>query len=81
MEELARHYGRSPDSISIEEVRDYLHYLIVTKKLSLQLLQPQDGGDQLLLSTGPAPKTIDLRVPMKRSGGCPNRSAVRRSPG
>jgi hypothetical protein len=26
--QLAQHYGRSPDTISIEEVREFLHYLI-----------------------------------------------------
>ena len=34
VEELARYYGRSPDKISIEEVRDSMHYLIVDKKFS-----------------------------------------------
>lgn len=33
VEELARHYRRSPDVISIEEVRHYLHFLIVDIQL------------------------------------------------
>ena len=31
--QLARHYGRSPDSISRDEVRDYIHHLITDRKL------------------------------------------------
>ena len=34
VEELARYYGRSPDKISTEEIRDYMRYLIVDKKFS-----------------------------------------------
>ena len=34
VEELALYYRRSPDKITREEIRSYLHYLIVEKKLS-----------------------------------------------
>jgi integrase/recombinase XerD len=34
VEELARHYGRSPDQISKEQVRDFLHHAIVQRKLA-----------------------------------------------
>ena len=34
VEELTLYYGRSPDKITREEIRSYLHYLIVEKKLS-----------------------------------------------
>jgi hypothetical protein len=34
VEELARYYRRSPDRISTEEIRSYMHFLIVEKKLS-----------------------------------------------
>jgi len=30
--DLARFYGRSPDRISIEEIRDFLHYVITQRK-------------------------------------------------
>ena len=29
--QLASHYGRSPDCVTIEEVRDFLHYLITER--------------------------------------------------
>ena len=32
--ELAQHYGRSPDRISIEEVRDFIHHLITQRKVA-----------------------------------------------
>ena len=31
--QLARHFGRSPEGISLEEVRSFLHYLITERKL------------------------------------------------
>jgi site-specific recombinase XerD len=34
VEGLAKHYWRSPDRISGEEVRDYLHHLLVKRKLA-----------------------------------------------
>ena len=32
--DLARHYRRSPDKISRDEVRDYFHYLLTRRKLA-----------------------------------------------
>ena len=32
--QLAQHYGRSPDAISVEEVRNFLHYLITSQHLA-----------------------------------------------
>jgi len=32
--DLARHFGRSPDQIPIEQVRDYFHHVIAVRKLS-----------------------------------------------
>ena len=31
--ELAKFHGKSPDLLEVEEVRDFMHYLIVGKKL------------------------------------------------
>jgi len=70
VEELARYYGRSPDKISIEEIRDYMHDLIVEKKFSYsycnhKLVAINFFNREVLGRKG------DLRVPMKRSGGLP----------
>ena len=32
--QLARHYGRSPDAIAVEEIRDFLHHLITVRKVA-----------------------------------------------
>lgn len=66
VEELARYYGRSPDKISIEEIRDYMHYLIVDQKFSYsycnhKLVAINFFYREVLRRKG------DLRVPMKRS--------------
>ena len=41
---LARHYGRSPDRISLEEVRDFLHYLIVERKAAFSTVNQKLSG-------------------------------------
>ena len=32
--QLAQHFGRSPEQIAVEEVRDFLHYLITERKVA-----------------------------------------------
>jgi site-specific recombinase XerD len=70
VEELARYYGRSPDKISIEEIRDYMHHLIVDKKFSYsycnhKLVAINFFCREVLRRKG------DLRVPMKRPNSLP----------
>jgi integrase/recombinase XerD len=70
VEELARHYRRSPDGISIEEVRDYMHFLIVDKKLSYSSCNHKMVAINFFFREVVGRK-VDLRVPMKRSGRLP----------
>jgi integrase/recombinase XerD len=70
VEELARYYRRSPDGISIEEVRDYLHFLIVDKKLSYSSCNHKIVAINFFFREVVGRK-VDLRVPMKRSGHLP----------
>ena len=42
--ELARHYRRSPDSISIEEVRDFIHHLITQRKVAFSTCNTRLAG-------------------------------------
>ena len=42
--QLAGHYGRSPESISPEEVRSFLHYLITGRKLAFSSVNQKLGG-------------------------------------
>ena len=70
VEELARYYRRSPDRISTEEIRDYMHFLIVGKKLSYSSCNHKIVAINFFFREVVRRK-VDLRVPMKRSGHLP----------
>ena len=42
--QLARHYGRSPEALSLEEVRSLLHHLIVERKLAFSSCNQKLAG-------------------------------------
>lgn len=70
VEELARYYGRSPDKISRDQIRDYFHHLIVEKKLSysscnLKMVAVNFFYREIL------GREIDLRIPMKKNERLP----------
>jgi site-specific recombinase XerD len=69
--ELARHYGRSPEDISLEEVRSFLHYLITQRKLAFSSVNQRLGGIKFLYRHVLQWPKFDLRVPAKRSGRLP----------
>ena len=46
--ELAVFHGKSPDLLEIEEVRDFVHYLIVGKKLSIGTVNQMLTGIKFL---------------------------------
>ena len=70
VEELARYYRRSPDRISTEEIRNYMHFLIVEKKLSYSSCNHKIVAINFFFREV-AGRKVDLRVPMKRSGSLP----------
>ena len=70
VEELARYFRRSPDRISTEEVRDYMHFLIAGKKLSYSSCNHKIVAINFFFREVVRRK-VDLRVPMKRSGSLP----------
>ncbi len=70
VKELARYYRRSPDRISTEEIRDYMHFLIVGKKLSYSSCNHKIVAINFFFREVVRRK-VDLRVPMKRSGRLP----------
>ncbi len=70
VEELARYYRRSPDRISTEEIRDYMHFLIVGKKLSYSSCNHKIVAINFFFREVVRRK-VELRVPMKRSGRLP----------
>jgi integrase/recombinase XerD len=69
--QLAQHYGRSPDAISIEEVRDFLHYLITERKVAFSTCNQKLAGIRFFYRQVLGQDGFELRVPAKRSGRLP----------
>lgn len=67
---LANHYHRSPDQISLEEVRDYLLHLLTERKLATNTCNQKLAGIRFFYREV-LRQEFDLRVPMKRSGRLP----------
>mgnify|MGYP001826551979 CR=1 FL=1 len=82
VEELARHYGRSPGQISKEEVRDFLHHAIVARKLACSTVNHKLAAIRFFYRHVLG-RQINLRIPTKRSGRLPepfSRQEVARLP-
>jgi site-specific recombinase XerD len=69
--QLAEHYGRSPDRITLEEVRDFLHHLIAKRKLAFSTCNQRLAGIRFFYRQVLRQEEFDLRVPAKRSGKLP----------
>ena len=69
--QLARHYGRSPDRISVEQIREFLHHLIVERKLAFSSCNQKLAGIRFFYRHVLGQEKLDLRVPAKRSGKLP----------
>jgi len=69
--QLAGHYGRSPEGISLEEVRSFLHYLITERKLAFSSCNQKLAGIKFLYREVLRRPDFQLRVPAKRSGRLP----------
>ena len=69
--QLARHFGRSPDSISRDEVRDYIHHLITDRKLAFSSVNTKLAGIQFFYRHVLGEPRFDLKIPHKRSGYLP----------
>ena len=69
--QLAGHYGRSPDRITLEEVRDFLHHLIAERKLAFSSCNQKLAGIRFFYRQVLGQEKLDLRVPAKRSGKLP----------
>ena len=66
--QLAQHYGRSPDVISVEDVRNFLHYLITQKKVAFSTCNQKLAAIQFFYRHVLGQKDFSLRVPEKRGG-------------
>jgi integrase/recombinase XerD len=69
--QLARHYGRAPDQITLDEVRNFLHHLIVERKLAFSSCNQKLAGIRFFYREVLGQQKFDLRVPAKRSGKLP----------
>ncbi len=69
--QLAAHFGRSPDRISVEEIRDFLHHLITQRKLAFSSCNQKLAGIRFFYRHVLGQNDIQLRVPAKRSGRLP----------
>jgi integrase/recombinase XerD len=79
--QLAKHYQRSPEKISVEEVRGFLHYLIVDRRLAFSSCNQKAAGIRFFYRHVLGQDEFDLKVPAKRSGRLPeplSRSEVAR---
>jgi site-specific recombinase XerD len=68
---LAEYYGRSPEKIAVEEIRDYLHYLITERELAFESVNQALAGLRFFYRQVLGRDQLDLRVPAKRSGRLP----------
>ena len=71
VEQLAAHFRRSPDKITVEEIRDYIHYLVTERKLVYSSCNQKLAGLKFFYRQVLGCEDFDLRVPAKRSGRLP----------
>lgn len=69
---LAQFYHRSPDQLAVEQVRQFIHHLIVERKLSRDTVNQKICGIQFFYRYVLRQAEYSLRVPLKRSGYVPD---------
>jgi site-specific recombinase XerD len=71
VEQLARYYGRSPDQLSLEQIRDFLHHEITVRKLAFSTVNQKLAGIRFFYHEVLGRAEVSLKVPAKRSGRLP----------
>jgi len=71
VQELAAHFRRSPDKIAVEEIRDYIHYLVTERKLAYSSCNQKLAGIKFFYRQVLGREDFDLRIPAKRSRRLP----------
>jgi len=66
--QLAKHYRRSPDLLSVEQIRDFLHHEITVRKLAFSTVNQKLAGIRFFYHEVLGQETFRLKVPAKRSG-------------
>lgn len=69
--QLAEYHRRSPETISVAEVRDFLHHLITVRQLAFSSVNQKAGGIRFFYQHVLGREEFQLKVPMKRSGRLP----------
>jgi site-specific recombinase XerD len=69
--QLAAYYGRSPEGISVEEIRHWLHVLITQRKSAFSTVNQKLAGIHFFYRHVLGREDLNLRVPAKRSGRLP----------
>jgi site-specific recombinase XerD len=69
--DLARFYGRSPDLIDSEQIRDFFHHLITVKKLAYSTCNQKLCGITFFYRHVLGQGSFHLKIPHKRSGHLP----------
>jgi integrase/recombinase XerD len=68
---LAKFYGRSPDQFQLEEVRSYLHHLLVERRLASGTCNLQAAAITFFYRHVLGQSSFDLRMRRKHSGKLP----------
>ena len=68
--DLSRYVGRSPERIEVEEIRDFLHYLITERKVAFSTCNQKMCGIRFFYREVLG-REVELRVPARRSGRLP----------
>ena len=66
--ELASYYGRSPDRIKREEIRQFFHYLITKRKQSANTINGKRAGVVFFYRKVLGWDNLELKIPSRRSG-------------
>jgi integrase/recombinase XerD len=69
--ELAQHFGRSPDRILIEQVREFFHHVVAVRKLAFSTCNQKLAGDRFFYQQVLGRADFNLRVAAKRTGRLP----------
>jgi site-specific recombinase XerD len=69
--QLGQFYGRSPEKISLEEIRSFLHHLITVQKVAYSTCNQKLAGIRFFYREVLGQQDFQLRVPAKRSGRLP----------
>ena len=66
VQELATHFHRSPERVSVEEVRNFIHHLVTERKVAYSTCNQRLAGLKFFYRQVLGRKDFDLRVPAKR---------------